>query len=306
VFSNNFINKFSPKILLLAETELWPNILLTTIKKSIPIIIINGRISDKTLKAPAFMKQNYSRILNLVDHVFASNHTNLDRFISLGADTNKSSVLDNLKFSSTGPNEHHTHNRPIKNNYILCASTHAGEEAQILRAWNNHSFNAIQLVIAIRHPNRKKEVCDQADKLGFDYILHSQNTSNDSDCIYIIDTIGDLIPFIQHAELVFMGGSLVPNIGGHNVLEAAQFGKSILNGPYYDNFTEIIDEMIQADSIIKVNNAEELMDQAATLLNNKERCEQLGANAKKFLTDKSSVSDEYTKWIMNFIHTHSL
>ena len=304
-FANHFLEIFSPKILLLAETELWPSILLTTARRSIPIIIINGRISDKTLTAPVFMKKNYSRILNHVNHVFASNKTNAERFVELGADDNNVTRLDNLKFSNLGFKEQAASSRPLKQKYILCASTHAGEESLILDAWKNHGFNDIQLVIAIRHPQRKDDVCNEVKNLGFAYTLHSQGSSSDTSHIYIIDTIGELLPFMEHAEVVFMGGSLIPGIGGHNMLEAAHFGKCIVNGPFYENFTDIVDQMVELDSIIIVENADQLFDQAATLINKPERKIQLGKNARNFLSDKSKVADEYTRWIMDYIKPHS-
>ena len=303
--ANNFLKVFSPKILLLAETELWPNILLATARQSKPIIIINGRISDKTFNAPAFMKKSYSRILGHVDHVFASSQTSADRFIALGADRKTVTTIDNLKFSSMDFHEQPQYSRPLKQRYILCASTHAGEESRIMRAWKNHAISEIQLVIAIRHPHRKDDVCNEAEKLGLSYTLHSQGSASNINDIYIIDTLGELPPFIQHAELVFMGGSLVPGIGGHNMLEAACYGKCVVNGPYYDNFTEIVNNMIELDSIIIVENAEHFLSQATTLLNDKKRRIQLGNNARKFLSDKSSVADEYTQWIMNYINPHS-
>ncbi|MEM7304355.1 MAG: glycosyltransferase N-terminal domain-containing protein, partial [Pseudomonadota bacterium] len=95
-FSHNFTKKFSPKLLLLVETELWPNLCLTSISQKIPVIIVNGRITEKTLNAPAILKQNYSRILNNVEHIYASNQSNAERFISLGANNKRLSTLDNL------------------------------------------------------------------------------------------------------------------------------------------------------------------------------------------------------------------
>jgi 3-deoxy-D-manno-octulosonic-acid transferase len=89
------------------------------------------------------------------------------------------------------------------------------------------------------------------------------------------------------------------------MLEAARYGKCIVNGPYYDNFTEIVDDMIELDSIIIVENADHFLSQATILLTDKERRIQLGNNARKFLSDKSSVADEYTQWIMNYINPHS-
>ena len=303
IFAEKFINAFSPSFCLVLETELWPNILLTAIKQSIPIVIINGRISKKTLNAPAFIKKNYSLILGNIEHIFASSESNSIRYIKLGADKNRVSTLDNLKFSNI---EKDALSNPLKQRFILCASTHADEESQILNEWKKRSWNNIQLVIAIRHPQRKNEVCKILENLNMDYVLHSENpypkSKND---IYIIDTVGELAPFMQHAELIFMGGSLVSGIGGHNILEAAKYGKCILNGPYYKNFTEIIDEMKQQDSIVVVSNIEDLMNQANQLIGDANRMAELGTNAKNFLTKKSKVVDEYTDKIVKLVRSYS-
>ena len=302
--AKKFINVFSPKLCLVLETELWPNILLAAIKKKIPIVIINGRISNKTLNAPTFLKQNYMLILKNTLHIFASSKSNLERFIELGAHKSNISVLDNLKFSNIETIDQCNSLNPLKQKYVLCASTHADEELQILREWKSHTWNNIQLAIAIRHPQRKIEVCKVLKDLNLDYVLHSEGMAS-TDAIYIIDTIGELRPFIEHADLVFMGGSLVPNIGGHNVLEAAQFGKCILTGPHYENFAEIVEEMHQLNSIIIVKHAEDLVNQISLLIDNEERSKQLGNNAKNFVVEKSNVLNDYTDKIFNLIHSHS-
>ena len=305
IFAKRFLKRFCPKILLLTETELWPNILLAVSRQSKPVIIINGRISNKTLNAPGLMKKNYHRILTNAEHIFVSSQGNAERFVALGADRNKVTTANNLKFSSAELSELGDYTRPLKQNYILCASTHAGEESLIMRAWKARPLNNIQLVIAIRHPHRKDEVCRQATQLSLAYTLHSHGGPTDTDHIYIVDTIGELSPFIQHADLVFMGGSLVPDVGGHNMLEAAHFGKCIINGPHYQNFTEIVNDMLESDSIITVQNADQLLEQANMLINDEDRRKLLGFNAKKFVSEKSNTADDYTRWIINYISTHS-
>ncbi|MEM8843836.1 MAG: glycosyltransferase N-terminal domain-containing protein [Pseudomonadota bacterium] len=303
-FAKNFIRAFSPKLCVILETELWPCTLLTTLKHSIPITIINGRISTKTLKAPSFLKKNYQNILANIEHIFTSSENNQKHFIALGAEKTRISILDNLKFSGANRPIYTNHN-PLNKKFILCVSTHENEELQIIKEWNNHTWNDIKLVIAIRHPRRTKHVCNLLDNLKLNYSLHSKRHSGDLEInnIYIIDTVGELAPFIQYAELIFMGGSLIPNIGGHNILEAAKYGKCILNGPYYQNFSDIIDEMQKKESIIIIENADDLIKSFKLLIDNVEKRTRVGNNAKLFLLSKCNVAEIYAKNIFSLANT---
>lgn len=304
ILCKRLLSKFSPDICLIFETELWPNLFLTAHRKNIPIAIMNGRIGDKTLNAPHFLHTNYRRALACTKQVIASSEENAQRFISLGAQPNKVTVLDNLKFSLPTV-EVNDFTSPLTFPYLLCASTHADEELQIVHQWLQNKPDSLGLVIAIRHPQRTKEVCKQIEGVGLNYILHSKrSTFHRLDQVYVIDTLGELAPFMAHAELVFMGGSLIP-LGGHNMLEPARMSKCIITGPNYQNFTTIVDELVASEGIIVVKDAAELMQKVNELIGSKPLRKKFGENAKSYVRSKQQILEQYTQTIMQFIHDYS-
>lgn len=299
-FINKLLIRYQPKCFLVFETELWPNLFSTLHKNKIPIAIINGRISDKTLNAPHFLHTNYARILANVSKIVASSEENAQRFTTLGADASKIEILENLKFALPAM-EASALTRPLTFPYILCASTHADEELQIIHQWQQNKVDAMGLVIALRHPQRVNDVCKQIQSAGLQYELHSkQPQSMRPDYVYIIDTLGELAPFLAYAELVFMGGSLVP-VGGHNVLEPAGMSKCILTGPYYQNFQTIIDELADTEAIKIVKDVADFMQTANELAKNKSLRTQMGENARRYVESKQGLLDQYEQWVVQFI-----
>ena len=273
-------------------------------ENKIPIAVVNGRIGKRTLNAPYFLHENYTRALRCANKIFASSEENAQRFINLGSEAEKITVLDNLKFALPTI-EIGDLDRPLTFPYLLCASTHAGEELQIIHHWIQNKPDSLGLVIAIRHPQRAKEVCKQMQTAGLQYALHSKRPMvSRVDQIYIVDTLGELAPFIAHADLVFMGGSLVP-LGGHNVLEPAGMEKCILIGPYYENFTAIVGALIDAGGIIVVKDADQLMKTINELMQNKKLRLQTGANAKRYVDSKREILDQYTHVILQLIQHYS-
>ena len=307
-FTKRLIAKFSPTHCFIFETELWPNILHTTMNHSIPVAIINGRISDKTLHAPLLLLKNYRTILSKVSSIIASSEENAIRFTALGAASNNIQTLDNLKFADIKTAQNNIENSPLPYPFLLCASTHPGEEKIIINQWNKIRKNNVGLVIAVRHPHRSKEICALLESNKISYYLHSQKSNNASthvtskEKVYIIDTLGELMPFMQHAELVFMGGSLVP-IGGHNVIEPAQFSRCILIGPYHDDFKDIVNDLISRTGIRVVNNESEFTNTVIELLEDSKARQQLGKNANDYLHSKKSVLNAYHK-VINEILKH--
>jgi 3-deoxy-D-manno-octulosonic-acid transferase len=292
-FAQRLINTFTPKICLIFETELWPNILLTLSSQKITSTIINGRISERTLHAPTLILKNYRKVLNGTQKILASSKENASRFAALGANANKITTLDNLKFAGINTSTSTVEKCRIDYPFLLCASTHQGEEQAIIEQWKISKPENLGLVIAIRHPQRSKEVCAVLEKNALPYCLHSNNLNNATkDKIYIIDTLGQLMPFMSQAEFVFMGGSLVP-VGGHNLVEPAQFSRCILIGPHYDDFKEIVNDLIAHDGILVVKDAQQLMSDITRLTNNNKTKLQLGRNAKSYLNNKQDVLKSY-------------
>lgn len=296
--ARRFIKKFQPKHCFIFETELWPNILLSTLRSNIGVVIVNGRISEKTLKAPAFLLKNYQRILFNTHKIISSSEENTARFISLGARTESIITLDNLKFAASSVNENKTFSHPLNFPYLLCASTHEGEEDGILSAWAKHTTQSLGLVIAIRHPQRIKEVIHILENLKLPYHLHSNKHESPSiDSIYIIDTLGELMPFIAHANIVFMGGSLVP-VGGHNMLEPALYKRCIFTGPHYHNFKMIVNDLLEHRAIEVVSNAEQLIEKSLAYESRQKEYSTMGENAYRYIKSKQQVLNRYEEVLL--------
>lgn len=303
-FARKLLRAHAPRIFLIFETELWPNILLEANKQSVPIAILNGRVSKKTLDAPQFLLINYQRILVSIKKIFASSEENRQRFISLGAKKDDTNVLDNLKFAFASRKKESFQN-PLSFPYLLCASTHDNEEQLILKQWLHNKPTGLGLVIAMRHPQRVKEICKIMQNAGADYVLHSKRPSSISiDSIYIIDTLGELEPFIAFAKLVFMGGSLVP-VGGHNVLEPAQLSKCILIGPHYQNFSNIVNELVSKQGILIVDDPEMLINKVIILNQNQNMRVKTEINAKNLVATKQNILNQYLKEAKEFIQIYS-
>lgn len=252
--SRRFLRACAPKAAIFMETEIWPNLILMLANQGIPLSIINGRVSHKTLKAPSFVLRNYQRALATVTDIFAQSDEDRERFIALGAKTQNLKTASNLKYANAS-NPPKTHNNPLSSPFVLCASTHEDEEIQIAKAWIKNRIIEHQLVIAPRHPNRIKEICRQFDQAAIRHTLHSQaSDQSEIEDVYLIDQIGVLEPFFQHAELVFVGGSLVAK-GGHNILEPARYAKCILSGPHYGNFADITRRFADQRALIIADNS---------------------------------------------------
>jgi len=304
-FAQRLINCFTPKLCLVFETELWPSLLLTTVKNKITLAIMNGRISEKTLNAPAFLLKNYKKILTHTHSIISSSDENTMRFTALGANIDSITTLDNLKFAHLKSANTNTPSNPLNYAYLLCVSTHEGEEQKILKAWKQHPQNQLGLVIAPRHPQRTNEVRQLLEQFNLAYHLHSNKNPNTSiDTIYIIDTLGELMPFTAHAHIVFMGGSLVP-VGGHNVIEPAQFKRCTLIGQHHDDFKNIVNDLKATNGIETIDSAEQLIKLTLSLFDDNEKRIQMGEQAYRYIESKKQVLSTYTDIVQELLNTHT-
>ncbi len=224
----NITRAIQADVVVIVETEFWPNLYRILAKRNIPFIIINGRISEKTLFVKKWLAHIYADILPLVTRVFARSEEDKIRFTRVGMPLHKIKVLGNIKFS-TADNLTVT---PIDlgRNYVLAASTREEEEKLIVDAWLKSDHNNRLLVIVPRHPQRLDEILKQLKPLKLEIAIRSKNNAvTESTNIYIADTIGELKAFIAGSEFVLMGGSFVHK-GGHNILEVAQLGKAVIFG----------------------------------------------------------------------------
>ena len=297
--------RIRPSLLVIVETELWPNLLRSAQEAGARVVMVNARLSKRSLRgyqlAGAFMR----RVLANIDCIFAQTEEDAERFRQLGAKPERVRMVGNLKFDAQPP-QLGEFARTLKaalrqaqrGPVLVAASTMPGEEPLVLEAWDliRARYPKALLILAPRHPARFEEVSrdlTQAQR-GFvrrttlqadEQVLSRQLTSTE---ILLLDTIGELAGVFEVADLVFVGGSLVPT-GGHNLLEPAYWSKVIAFGPHMENFRDIAKLFLDAGAAIQIRNPEELAH-TAWLLENKEVREQLGASARQVLEQNSGAT----------------
>ena len=294
-----FVKSINPKICIIIETEIWPNMINICEKKNIPTVIVNARLSKKTLNSNNVIKKIYKDTLELVSGIYCKSDREKENFLKLGANQDKISVLGNIKLcESINKN---MSDRLVDRKYVLAASTHPGEERQIIAEWLKINDKRTLLVIVPRHPERLGDILSDIPLSLVRLAIRSKKDKiRNNTQIYIADTIGELENFMGHSEFVFMGGSLVDH-GGQNFLEAASLGKSIIVGPYMYNFIDETEEFLKNNAMIMVKNSKSLKHVFERLLKSKQRRELFGENAKKLLNEKTKILNEYLLVIKKYI-----
>lgn len=234
-----FIEKINPAVVLIAETELWPNFAYACKEKNTPLYIINGRISDKSY--PGYIKiRNFVKlILENYTGVFCQSEIDKDRFITLGANTKNTCVMKNLKFEIE-KKECDIDLKAGESRLLVAGSTHKGEEEIILKVYKQLRAKIIdlKLLIAPRHLTRLDEVKKAISDAGFKYALRSEGATFENNGVIILDTLGELSKIYALADVAYIGGSF-SGTGGHNPLEAMIYSKPVVSGPDIKNFKDI-------------------------------------------------------------------
>ena len=294
-----FIKAINPKICIIIETEIWPNMINICAKRKTPIIIVNARLSKKTLNANMLIKKIYVNTLSLINGIYCKSEREKENYLILGANQKKVSVLGNIKLCESSNDI--GRDRLIERKYVLAASTHPGEERQIITEWLKINDKRTLLVIVPRHPERLGDILSDIPLSLVRVAIRSKKDKiRNNTQIYIADTIGELEDFMQHCEFVFMGGSLVDH-GGQNFLEAASLGKSIIVGPYMYNFVDETEEFLKNNAMIMVKNSKSLKHVFERLLKSKQRRDLFGDNARSLLRKKIIVLDDYYSIIKKYV-----
>ena len=263
----------SPRLVVLVETELWPEMLHQAGLRSVPVAVVNARLSEGSLKAYRRVAKPLQTLLRPLTRVLARTGTDAERFAGLGVASERIEVCGNIKYdlgSDERPLEWTDEvlkiagNRPI----VVVGSTMEGEESTVLDALDGLEAEgeAPFLILAPRHPERFDAVAGLLRERGFSFGRRTRpgETPAQADA-FLIDTIGELARAYRLARLAFIGGSLAPT-GGHNPLEAAVWGVPVLSGPHVHNFREVYREMVEAGGARLVADAAELRVAAAVWL----------------------------------------
>lgn len=260
-----YVQTLRPKVVILVETEFWPNFLRLSKKSGAQIAVVNARISDRSWPGYHFGRRLLRKLLALVDLFLAQTEEDRKRLLNLGAPVERVEVTGNLKFDVAPPSPpplvaslrsafQHTGAGPV----LVAGSTMEGEEPLLLRAFEivRGSYPRAVLILAPRHPQRFQQVADLVASLGIPCWRRSLWSGEDlGGCVLLLDSIGELAAIYALGDLAFVGGSLVEH-GGHNILEPAQYGVPIVIGPHYENFRDIVNLFREADAVRVVGPAE--------------------------------------------------
>ncbi len=299
-----FINKINPVACILLETEIWPNLINNLNKKAIPVMLVNARLSERSLNKYQKISSNLvQKTINQLTLIGSQNERSSERFLSLGVSPDKVVTVGNLKFDSKekdNPSTTQSLQQMIgQRRVVVFASTRDGEERKILKSYVNtkDKFDALMIVIP-RHPQRFDEVFNLIVDSGLDVKRRSQGLSCDENTQVLLgDSMGELLSYYSVCDIAFIGGSLI-DTGGQNMLEAAALSKPILFGPSVFNFEQIAQLLLEKGASIQVDDADGLMKTISSLLLDDAKRKELGENAKNLLEKHRGAVDRLLKLII--------
>jgi len=300
----SFVNKINPVACILLETEIWPNLINNLNKKAIPVMLINARLSERSLnKYQKFSSKLVQKTINQLTLIGSQNDPSSERFLSLGALPDKVVTVGNLKFDSNekdNPNTTQSLQQMIgQRRVVVFASTREGEEKKIIQSYVNlkDKFDAL-LIIVPRHPQRFDEVFNLIVDSGLKVKRRSDGLGCDESIQVLLgDSMGELLSYYSVCDIAFIGGSLI-DTGGQNMLEAAAASKPILFGPSVFNFEKIAQLFLEKDAAIQVGDADDLMKTISALLLDDTKRQKLGENAKNSFEKNRGAVDRLLKLII--------
>lgn len=288
-----FLDRVRPDVVVMIETEIWPNFLAECARRGIPAVLLNGRISDRSFRRYRRFRVLFGAVLRCLSAIGTQTEEDARRFVAIGADRSSVSVLGNMKFDAAPPPPDEAFpllswlvsRKRAGDLWFVAGSTHEGEEEAVLgalaaaRARNGR----VRLLLAPRHPERFDAVSALCERQGW-AVARRSGIASDGDVapVVLLDTVGELSSAYGAADVAFIGGSLVPK-GGHNILEPALYGVPTLVGPHTANFQEIVSLFRDAGAVAVVKNAEELAASVGAWAEGPERLEAMGRKGREML-----------------------
>ena len=311
VFAARFIRHWQPTIALWFESEFWPGMLSTIKRRNIPLILINGRISNKSFKRWQQFDFVIKEILDCFTACLGQSEEDAYRLRALGA--KDAMCLGNLKYAGLPIPVDEEKKKEIQDEIgerpvWLVSSTHSDEEAKIGRYLKELSakHEGLLTIIAPRHPTRGVEIRDiLQDKYQLKTALRSANEKIQPETeVYIADTIGEMGIWYELCPIVFIGGSLIPH-GGQNFMEPSRCRDAVIVGPHMHNFTDAMNRAKRADGIIQVDETVDLIDMVDQLLSNKELLDAKRSLAYNWATSEAKVLDGIAEKIQGYMENEN-
>ncbi len=296
--------KIKPDLLILMETELWPSLITEATKIGTSVIVVNGRISDNSFGKYKILRPLIKGALNRLSLVLTQSAIDTERFAALGVDSARLQETGNIKFDMSIDDSEISFLKEWGHPLFIAGSTRDGEEPYILDAYlklrNKHP--ALRLLLAPRHIERAGEISRMMDERGLDYSRRSKGKGRVESQIVLLDTLGELSSCYQYADIVFIGGSLVP-MGGQNMLEPALQGKPVLFGPHIENFREAAAALIKGGGAIMVQGLEDLVNWGDRLLADDKLRQQMGGKARETVLLNRGATAKTVDMLAEFLDT---
>ncbi|MGO3383607.1 3-deoxy-D-manno-octulosonic acid transferase [Acinetobacter guillouiae] len=285
----DFYQKYQPKLLILVETELWPNLIDLAQQFKVPCILVNARLSEKSAKGYAKVPSLTRPMLQKLDQLLAQDVATQQRFIDLGIPQNKTQVLGSIKFDISAPEQFIHKAQQLQQDWnlanrkiITIASTHAPEEEKLFLAFKTYleQYPDWLLIVVPRHPERFDEVFAAAQSLNLTTQRRSLEQAIESNTqVYLADSMGEMWLWYALSQACFVGGSLNEPGGGHNILEPMVLDVPTVIGPHYFNFQAIVDEFLQADALKVGQTVDEVVQLLVRCLEDQAFAQQLSQHA---------------------------
>ena len=280
------LGRLQPRLVLLTETELWPNFLAACAGLGIPVVVVNGRLSSRSFPRYRLVRWWFGRVLRNVRLFCMQSSQDAERIVALGAPTDRVKVTGNLKYDFPSFDKvvdvatlRRSLGLPAGRRLVVAGSTHRGEDEMVLEAFRTvaKSRPDLCLLLAPRHPERLEEVERLVGRAGLPCVRRSCAEAEPprEGGVILLDTMGELAKLYAAAAVVFIGGSLIPH-GGQNILEPAAHGRPVIHGPHMANFTEMRDRFREAGAAIQAEDATGLLRALEALLDDPAEAERMG------------------------------
>ena len=302
---NGALSRIRPHVLVFLETELWPSWLFEAKRRGVKICLLNGRISERSIRGYLRVRPFFKEVLNCFDFFSMISDKDAQRMIQMGAKPERITINGNAKYDSLAGNVKGTAEQEIRELLniagseivFVAGSTRTGEEEKVLAAYKRvlKDFPDAILIMAPRHISRASSIGSMIEKNGMRYQLRTaigKGKGRRTEKIIIMDTFGELFNLYSVGTVVFCGGSLVP-LGGQNPMEPAAWGRAILYGPHMEDFLDAKKLLDAADAAVPVVNGEDLGEKAAWLLADRHTLDQYGIRAQRVARNSCHAAERH-------------
>jgi 3-deoxy-D-manno-octulosonic-acid transferase len=301
------LRRIRPAVVVVLETEIWPNLYRESKRAGASLMVANGRISDRALPRYRRWREFFKHVLRWPDAILVQSERDRERYLMAGAPEDRVRVAGNLKYDFTPPTAVFAAKLGGAPVWIAASTTapvepgDPDEDDVVVEAFKKVSsrHSGLLLILVPRRPERFPVVAEKLAQAGVSYAIRSQSGFSNVTLpgILLLDSIGELAGLFERATVVFMGGTL-PQRGGHNILEPAYFGKPVIVGPHMENFAEIMKEFSVADAVVKIDGPGALAGAVEALLENPARAMEIGSRARALAMAKRGAADAIVEQIL--------